>query len=36
MSSPFQQGVSTGCLIGLGIFALLILLGKCAQWTGAS
>lgn len=32
MSGPFRQGFERGCLIGFGIFALLILLGKCAQW----
>lgn len=33
--SPFRSGVETGCLIAFGIFALLVLIGKIAQWTGS-
>ena len=32
MSGPFHRGIQTGCLIGLAVFALLMLMGKCAQW----
>ena len=34
MSGPFRSGFETGCLIALGLFGLLLLLGKCAQWMG--
>ena len=32
-ASPFRQGIETGCLIAVGIFGLLILIGKIAQWS---
>ena len=31
-ASPFRSGVETGCLIAFGLFALLLLIGKIAQW----
>ncbi len=31
--SPFRSGVETGCLIAAGLFGLLLLLGKIAQWS---
>ena len=34
MASPFRDGFSTRCLIAFGLFGLLLLLGKCAQWMG--
>ncbi len=34
-AGPLQQGVAKGCFIGFAIFAILVLLGKCAEWTGA-
>jgi hypothetical protein len=33
-AGPFRDGVETGCLIALAIFAVLFALGKCAQWSG--
>ena len=33
--SPFVSGLQSGCLIAVGLFCLLLLLGKIAQWTGA-
>jgi len=33
--SPFVSGLQTGCLIAVGLFCLVLLLGKIAQWTGA-
>ena len=33
-AGPFRQGLGSGCLIALGMFGLLFLLGKCAQWMG--
>jgi len=33
-ASPFREGVGTGCLIALGLFGFLLLLGKFAQWSG--
>lgn len=32
-ASPFRSGLETGCLIALGLFALLLLVGKIAQWS---
>ena len=32
--APFRNGVSTGCLMGLGIFLMIYLLGYCAQKFG--
>lgn len=34
MSTPFRDGVSTGCMIAFLIFGALLLVGKCAQWMG--
>ena len=34
MSGPFRQGFGEGCLLAFGLFGLLLLLGKCAQWMG--
>jgi hypothetical protein len=31
-AGPFRSGFESGCLIAVGIFALLLMLGKCAQW----
>jgi len=32
--SAFREGFGQGCLIAVGLFGLLFLLGKCAQWMG--
>jgi len=34
MSGPFRSGFDTGCLIGLGLIGILILLGRCVPVTG--
>ena len=34
MSGPFRSGFDTGCLIALGLFGILILLGRCVPVTG--
>ncbi len=31
--TPFGSGVQDGCLIAAGLFGLLFLIGKIAQWT---
>jgi hypothetical protein len=31
--SPFSTGLQNGCLIAAGLFGLLLLIGKIAQWT---
>jgi hypothetical protein len=33
-AGPFRSGFEAGCLIMFGLFALLLMLGKCAQWMG--
>lgn len=33
-AGPFRQGFGWGCLIALGLFGLLLLLGKCAEGAG--
>jgi hypothetical protein len=35
MTRSFRDSVACGCLIALGLFAALYLLGKIAGWTGA-
>jgi len=30
--TPFVSGLQNGCLIAAGLFALLLLIGKIAQW----
>ena len=34
--APFVSGLQSGCLIAVGLLALLLLIGKVAQWTGAA
>ena len=33
-AGPFHSGLQTGCLIAIAIFAIIFLLGKCAQTMG--
>ena len=33
-AGPFRSGFETGCLIMFGLFALLIMIGKCSQGMG--